>query len=590
MQFQLPQNLITKVTEYDPALKQAARLANANGPHKSTRMSLGLPTSLFPTDFLTEAEQLTLVKGFNSMDDVDRATVIQTDKGCGLLVYKYSAWIAAWFFNEDHKKDYLYGLTCTHKATQATVERVSKEHNMTIRWVFNNEDPVKLFDRTTVTEIKYGRVAMIKHSIHITKDMVTDRFDRLLTDIIPISHGRKDRHKRRIVADWRNRFRLHLNAWEDESNLFARLMEDNDVRRCVFPRIDSTCEKSFFELLIDDAIEKNSFPYDSQNYQTAKRIRDLMQTPFFKKEGNQVFDETLALYRDKETTLCKTVRTPSRRFAARLSGLMSFLAIYPDASLDHCQQVYMLADNIKRIPVSGHKGVNQWLRDKMPVSSYIGILTKELAAAQTAWSENPGRRERDKDHWTGQPTVLLREFEDTISMLSQLYSAQYDACQPSQRLSDMPLNLEKPNRWRLTEFHDYLVGECFKLQTPNQKLHQDLFPQPVKVQLLDRKWTFFQPQDIHQLASWGRAVRNCVGSADTYRNGIKKKTHFIVLAMVDNVPRFTIQLTVKNGVLNVEQIADVCNRNLDSQEKQHYQAAFREALNILDQQTAETKS
>jgi hypothetical protein len=113
---------------------------------------------------------------------------------------------------------------------------------------------------------------------------------------------------------------------------------------------------------------------------------------------------------------------------------------------------------------------------------------------------------------------------------------------------------------------------------------QDLFPAPIKVEHLGSVWTFFQPRDIHQLGQWGQAVRNCVGNASNYREGVKKKTHFIVLAMIDQRPRFTIQAKVSNGVLNVDQIADIGNRRLDDNERSSYELTFAKALILQDQQ------
>jgi hypothetical protein len=51
---------------------------------------------------------------------------------------------------------------------------------------------------------------------------------------------------------------------------------------------------------------------------------------------------------------------------------------------------------------------------------------------------------------------------------------------------------------------------------------------PIKVQHNDQQWTFIQPIDTHQLAAWGQAVRNCVGNATNYAEGVRKKQHFIV--------------------------------------------------------------
>lgn len=140
--------------------------------------------------------------------------------------------------------------------------------------------------------------------------------------------------------------------------------------------------------------------------------------------------------------------------------------------------------------------------------------------------------------------------------------------------------LVKPKRWRVQSWHDYLSSEVFKINTPNEKLPQDLFPEPVKAQ----GYTFFQPRDIHQLGQWGQAARNCVGSASSYAQGVKNKKHFIVLAMKDNTPHFTIQLKANGGMMEVMQIVGVCNKPLNDEEKASYSKAFAEALQIREQQ------
>ena len=89
--------------------------------------------------------------------------------------------------------------------------------------------------------------------------------------------------------------------------------------------------------------------------------------------------------------------------------------------------------------------------------------------------------------------------------------------------------------------------------------------------------SFFQPITSHQLADWGRAVRNCVGNS-SYAGAINRKRYFIVLAMVDHKPRYTIQLKLSDGVLVVDQIADIGNRRLSDEEKDFVQKSIAYAL------------
>jgi len=58
----------------------------------------------------------------------------------------------------------------------------------------------------------------------------------------------------------------------------------------------------------------------------------------------------------------------------------------------------------------------------------------------------------------------------------------------------------------------------------------------------------------------------------------------IILCMIDKEPRYTIQLTVDNGIMNVDQIADVCNKRLDDNQRHEIETVFKTALKLRDQQ------
>jgi hypothetical protein len=54
--------------------------------------------------------------------------------------------------------------------------------------------------------------------------------------------------------------------------------------------------------------------------------------------------------------------------------------------------------------------------------------------------------------------------------------------------------------------------------------------------------------------------------------------------MIDKEPRYTIQLTVDNGVMHVSQIADVCNKRLTDEQRHEIETVFKTALKLRDQQ------
>jgi hypothetical protein len=217
--------------------------------------------------------------------------------------------------------------------------------------------------------------------------------------------------------------------------------------------------------------------------------------------------------------------------------------------------------------ITANELVTDWLRKHMPVASMFTILRKYLE--QTYDAQESSRR-NSIDMEVGYPRFYFHELGDTFSMMSRIM--QHNS------------TIEPPKRWRINEFHDYVQAESWKIQNPNESLHQDLFPEPVKVQQQDQTWTFLQPIDTHQLAMWGQAVRNCVGSASHYADDVKKRKHFIVLCMIDNKPMFTIQLVVDNGLMSVKQIAGVANQRLTDTERESYTRAFRLALQSREKQ------
>jgi hypothetical protein len=168
------------------------------------------------------------------------------------------------------------------------------------------------------------------------------------------------------------------------------------------------------------------------------------------------------------------------------------------------------------------------------------------------------------EHTIGMYVYSFRDLEDTLSMLGKVLEDKGE--------------LAPPKRWRITEFHDYVQAEAWKISNTNEKLPQDLFPAPIKVQHNDQQWTFIQPIDTHQLAAWGQAVRNCVGNATNYAEGVRKKQHFIVLCMIDNKPQFTVQLKVSMGMMTVDQIAGISNARLTEEQRESYTKVFGQAL------------
>jgi hypothetical protein len=284
-------------------------------------------------------------------------------------------------------------------------------------------------------------------------------------------------------------------------------------------------------------------------------IKHIVDTPVMRKWIQQQLDEAIALFNNLEVKSKKEVQRPYNVVIRLLTRIDWVHSIWPDCPLDYYQnnlELLLHADNLPGVSPRA----NAWFRAHMPVASFFSILNKLF--------EKTSEEHLNINHATGVPTYFTRELYDTFMMVRHILEADKE--------------LAPPKRWRLTEFHDYVMAEGWKIKNKNTALPQDLFPNPIKVKQGDHTITFIQPIDTHQLAQWGQAVRNCVGNVDIYAKKVKSKEHFIVLAMVDGKPTFTVQLKLSMGVLNVEQIVSIANRRLTDEEQALYKAAFGAAL------------
>lgn len=140
-------------------------------------------------------------------------------------------------------------------------------------------------------------------------------------------------------------------------------------------------------------------------------------------------------------------------------------------------------------------------------------------------------------------------FKDTLDMFYKLF------------LNQDSVQVERPKRWRLIDTHDYVSGLIYKLETPLIDMPCDLIPKPIEVFTEIGKLVYFQPTTNHILAHWGKAVRNCVGSAGYYKYVVERKS-LIILVTKDDKPWCTAKFTVRSGVLEADQIVQIQNKSL----------------------------
>jgi hypothetical protein len=572
MQFALPSNLQTELLVYDPKLKALAKQANKPAAKKPT-YPLGKIPCLIPTHIVREADQQDAIAQINQRPAPQRYQVFTTPvdvatpqarlKVIAILYHYEQVWYAAWLPSKQEKDQYVYGHAYAFKNTAAT-------HKTAPNWIWNSKDDCVVHDIGRGSQLfVYTNTATLEDIRG--KDYDSWRSYPWRAGNLYCQKGYEIRD--RVVTEFDNSLREDLPTWEDSRGLFDRIRCKNIFDAANIPSMMSKHLDESQGLTVDNFIAasfafKEEHCYSSMTYSVVTKIHHIVTKPAIKKLLQAELNRSVDAYNDPNNKQQQPIRQGFATFVQILNSIEWIDSIWPDCPIDYYQTYFKelkylrLTEVRVRSTFAQDMSLHNWLRQHMPVGSLFTILRKYLDKQLTEYNG------RWVDSDVGYQRQRFGELNDTFSMMLKIL--------------DAGKTLEPPKRWRLTEFHDYVQSEAWKIENPKESLRQDLFPEPIKVTRLDKVWTFFQPVDTHQLSMWGQAVRNCVGSASHYADDIKKRKHFIVLCMIDNKPTFTIQLVVDQGMMSVKQIAGVGNKSLDSWERDAYTEAFREVLQLRE--------
>jgi len=563
MQFSLPSNLQQELLAYDPKLKALAKETKAKTT-KKPKFPLGKIPCLIPTHIVREQLQLDAIEQINASPApqrfhrftkvVDIATPQARTITTAILYHFEQCWYAAWLPGKDD--DYIYGYSYAFKDTAAAA-KVVPNHIWNSREHYNQHD--------------LGRGSMLYYcTVYMTRQAILNGDDgRRWRAMNLASWLQKGREITQAVCQFEDALKTTIPTWEDSRSMFERLAckdiwDALDIPKLMFQNVT---DKSQLSLTVDTFIKlakdwKYSVSYSSNTYNILLDIAEIISKPAIKKQLQAALDRSSTAYQDTSVAYRKHIRYGYKEFTKVCSSIHKIHTIWPDTPIDHYLSYYQELRTLDIEHLRTSSTLIKWLQENMPVASFFNMLrkTKEKCDAER------GRLSSYSDY--DYITHSLYEMNDTFDMI--------------RRLLDHGKTLEPPKRWRMPDFHDYVQAENWKIQNPKLKLHQDLFPQPVKIDVDGETWTFLQPMDTHQLSAWGQAVRNCVGSASQYAENIKKRKHFIVLCMVGSKPTFTIQMDVSMGVMNVKQIAGVANQRLSDDDRDKYSNAFQQALQLRE--------
>jgi len=571
MQFQLPSNLQSELLAYDPKLKQLHQEQNPKVTKTKPKFPLGAVFDLIPADVIRSTAIEDAVTNINSRGVEHRhhrftkvvniaTSTVRTITHA--VIYHYEkVWYAAWLPPKGQEDAYVYGYAYAYKNLDSV--RKSLLHIL----IENNS-------KRTVEYVKYGRseFCFVRHNVtkqDIANGMTAkmwnpgyisygkgvyirdaaNAFESTLSETIPKWHDSRGFFDRIAVNDWATILQLkgHALYWEQFDNAAQ-------AKRDLLPSADLIYNLA--------AIYSSNNSFHEHDTYLASRVIHIINKPYFRKWMQSQCDEAIAMFQDPDNNLFHKITQPWKRIHKLIKSIDYVNKIWPDCPIDYYQTHVTELLGIRLDCVLSQKVIT-WLREHMQPASFFNIIKQHYTLQFNSTVE------RDRFSYytpadTGVVTFHFTEWNDSLSMLNDVL------------VHGMPMTT--PKRWRLTEFHDHVQAEAWKIRHPNVSLPQDLFPVPVKVEVGDERWSFFQPHDTHQLSAWGQAVRNCVGNAKDYANGVRKKKHFIVLCMVDSKPQFTVQLKVDMGMMSVSQIVGMSNQRLTDEQKDAYTQAFSKAL------------
>ena len=560
MQFALPSNLQQELLAYDPKLKALVKEQEPKKSTKKAKYPLGNIPHLIPENVVRAGLQQDAIDRINTVGVseryhrftkvVDIATPQARTITTAVLYHFEQCWYAAWLPAKG--EDYLYGYAFAFKNTAAAAK-------MLPRRIWESKDQY--------TEHTIGRGAQtFTYSRTITKeDVIAGNDARNWRAMGIASYYQKSRDMNNAINIFEKTLMETFPIWDDCRSMFERIKCNNLLDALEFPSALTNCieDRSAFKLTVDGMVNLATLWMASNNYiattyVTIQNIEHIITAPSIKKQLQLMLDKSVAEYNNPENNQRKAVKYGYKEFEQTTNSIYFINRVWPDCPLDHYRTYFeeLRVVNLNRLRTDDP--LFAWLREHMSVTSFLNMMRKYVDKS----NEETRRISSFSDH-----DFIIHEWyemNDTFSMMMRVF--------------ENGKTIEAPKRWRMPDFHDYVQAEAWKIQHKKESLHQDLFPTPVKVSMGDSDWTFLQPIDTHQLAQWGQAVRNCVGSASQYAEDIKKRKHFIVLCMIDGKPTFTIQLDVSMGVMNVKQIAGVGNQRLDDDQKEKYSNAFKLAL------------
>lgn len=588
MQFQLPANLRQEVINYDPTLKKL-KTETTKTQRKKPAYLLGnvISLGLIPENIVKLSDQQLAIDNINqaSADSRFHAFRQVTGESLAVIYQMKHFWVAVWMPRKKDDEEYWYGISVAFKDNATARKQFTGRLFLNAKRTGHNSALIPNISH--MRSVRIGRTDWCVTTQFITQEHINDGYTRdYWFDVDNNHHVQNYRDNTsaiyRVLKDFTEQLKTRIPTWEDNrytSNEWARTTPDgNTITYCLrnlkVGFIDTTNDEQenlVFEHTTEWYIER----FTKSTY-FSKVSKDLLNSKWFRNKVNMMCTKTSAAFNsaDPNNASIKPICQPLAELIRFVRSTNDLYKLYPDINADLVKSRYDLLVETE-FRVHQNDLALLWIQNNLSHDSFLNMLAKFHEHKQREAEEETSdyRKNWSLHEWTGLYSFFWRDFEDILSMLNQVLTYNNTKQDASKQLNP------QPKRWRFQEWHDHLMAETWKIQNPNHDLPQKLFPQPISTD----GHTFFQPIDTHQLAHWGRAAHNCVGSSN-YVEGIKKYKFMIVLCMIGGKPRYTVQLKVDNGMMHASQIADVGNKRLDDQERSVVEQAFSAALQQRESQ------
>ena len=581
MHFQLPSQLKLEVVNYDSTLKalakqqeQAAKAQRKRSTHpRGNVISLGL----IPENIVKLTDQQEAIDNINSNSADEAVHLFKRVKELGkvepsaVLYYYKHMWVAFWVPKDS--KDYWYGMSVAYKNNKTACKAIDIDKI----WCTGKSPYKPLYEMEEFNETKIGRTEWLHKTVFFTQDLINDGYTREYWRYITDTHSIKSygksyslfKHIDKVAEVLKQRIPTWSCDRSYKDGIWARTTpQGNSIAHC----LDSP-RRSYLSSE-DLANYKNTPDYWMTIFNGVVWIKDrpamkaLIETPWFRRKLSWMCNAMqLAFDNAGNHASVYDITAPLGEVDSFLNSCYEIAKLYPDINVDFLISRYdVILETSFNCRIGQSNGM-AWVQEHLSPESFFNMLGKFHALSTEEHNENHHMYQHRIEEMMNRPRFFWHHFGDTISMVNQI--VVYNNALPE----DAPKLDPMPRRWRMDEWHDHVMGETWKIKNPKVELPQHLFPQPIKV----NNYTFIQPIDTHQLSQWGQAVRNCVGSHG-YAEGIKKFKHMIVLAMIDGKPRYTVQLYVDNGIMNVAQMTDLSNKRLNDEQRAELEDTFKLAL------------